>query len=455
MKTYNIVSILLVVFLLSGCDDFLDVVPKGQNTLNSLDDLETLLNDDYAQGWAVYEDLSLIINESYPAQSPSFYIEEGKGLIYGYMTYDESIDRVSLSESNNLYAQTYEKITAYNVLISQIGDVEGDAARKGQLVAEAKTLRAWCHWILVNVFARAYTPERINEGGIPYVTDVNFEEVNEKLSLGKVYEKLLEDLSEENLSLLPDVPENIQRVGKAFGYAVKAKVLLSMQDYAGALQAAETALSFNSNIEDRRGYIGGTPVKTRDAANNLFFAPGSYAAPVWNVISAEWAQLYEQGDILRYYTDLYTDASATQGIEGCYTWENGTEYVYNSSGMRVEDMILVKAECQAREKDIEGAMNTLNDLRRYRVHPDAYQLLEAETETEAMEYIIRAALIEHLFTYTNFFDLKRWNTEDVYKRNITRTVNGVTYTLVPDSPYWVIPFPTDATQYNSSLTQNF
>ncbi len=270
MKTYNIVSILLVVFLLSGCDDFLDVVPKGQNTLNSLDDLETLLNDDYAQGWAVYEDLSLIINESYPAQSPSFYIEEGKGLIYGYMTYDESIDRVSLSESNNLYAQTYEKITAYNVLISQIGDVEGDAARKGQLVAEAKTLRAWCHWILVNVFARAYTPERINEGGIPYVTDVNFEEVNEKLSLGKVYEKLLEDLSEENLSLLPDVPENIQRVGKAFGYAVKAKVLLSMQDYAGALQAAETALSFNSNIEDRRGYIGGTPVKTRDAANNLF-----------------------------------------------------------------------------------------------------------------------------------------------------------------------------------------
>ena len=170
----------------------------------------------------------------------------------------------------NLYAQTYEKITAYNVLISQIGDVEGDAARKGQLVAEAKTLRAWCHWILVNVFARAYTPERINEGGIPYVTDVNFEEVNEKLSLGKVYEKLLEDLSEENLSLLPDVPENIQRVGKAFGYAGKAKVLLSMQDYAGALQAAETALSFNSNIEDRRGYIGGTPVKTRDAANNLF-----------------------------------------------------------------------------------------------------------------------------------------------------------------------------------------
>lgn len=159
--------------------------------------------------------------------------------------------------------------------------------------------------------------------------------------------------------------------------------------------------------------------------------------------------------IYRNFPDLYTDASATQGIEGCYTWENGTEYVYNSSGMRVEDMILVKAECQAREKDIEGAMNTLNDLRRYRVHPDAYQLLEAETETEAMEYIIRAALIEHLFTYTNFFDLKRWNTEDVYKRNITRTVNGVTYTLVPDSPYWVIPFPTDATQYNSSLTQNF
>lgn len=450
------IGLILVSLLLGACDGFLDVVPKGKNTLNSLEDLETLLNDDFAQNWGIYDDLLLITNEMYPAKTPAFYINEGKGLIYGYMTYDESVDRVSLTDGNRLYSQTYQKITTYNVLISKIDNVPGGAVRKQRLVAEAKTLRAWCHWILVNVFAQAYTPaQAASLGGIPYVRDVNFEKKNEKLSLEKVYERLLEDLSEENLKLLPDQSQNIQRVGKAFGYAVKAKVLLSMQNYPEALRAARKSLAFNGKMEDRRAYIGSTPVKDKEAENNLLFAPGTYQAPVWNVISAEWAELYEPGDVMRWYTDLYEDASATQGIPGCYTWKNGTKYIYNSSGIRVEDMILVKAECQARGNDVPGAMTTLNDLRRLRIHPDDYRELEAATEVEAMKYIIRASRVEYLFTYNNFFNLKRWNTEINYKQGITRTVNGVTYTLKPGSSYWVMPFPAQATQFNPTLTQNF
>lgn len=455
MKTLYI-GLILVSILLGACNGFLDVVPKGKNTLNSIEDLETLLNDDFAQGWGMSDDLLMITNEMYPAKTPAFYINEGKGLIYGYMTYDESVDRVSLAEANTLYSQAYKKITTYNVLISKINDVSGDAAHKQQLVAEAKTLRAWCHWIVVNIFAQAYTPDRAASlGGIPYVVDVNFENKNEKLSLYKVYEKLLEDLSEENLQVLADQPKNIQRVSKAFGYAVKAKVLLSMQNYPDALKTAQKSLTFNDNMEDRRAYIGSTPVKDKEAPNNLLFAPGSYQAPVWNVISAEWVKLYEPGDVMRWYTNLYEDASATQGIAGCYTWKNGTKYIYNSSGIRVEDMILVKAECQARGNDIPGAMTTLNDLRKLRIHPDEYQKLEATTVVQAMKHIIRVSRIEYLFTYNNFFNMKRWNTEENYKQDITRTVNGVTYTLKPGSPYWVIPFPAQATQFNPSLTQNF
>ena len=100
-------------------------------------------------------------------------------------------------------------------------------------------------------------------------------------------------------------------------------------------------------------------------------------------------------------------------------------------------------------------MTTLNDLRRLRIHPDDYRELEAATEVEAMKYIIRTSRIEYLFTYNNFFNLKRWNTEANYKQDITRTVNGVTYTLKPGSSYWVMPFPAQATQFNPTLTQNF
>lgn len=459
MKTlHNILWLVLLLPLLNGCSDFLDVVPKGKNTLNSLEDLETLLNDDYAGGWGIFsEDLLLITNELYPAKSPAFYISEGKGLTYGYMTYDESVDRESLTETNGFYSQTYQKIATYNVLISKINDVSGDNTRKQALVAEAKALRAWSHWLLVNIFAKAYTPATANtEGGIPYVTDVNFDSKNEKLTLETVYRKLLEDLSDDIIGQLPDDPVNIQRVGKAFGYAVRAKIYLSMHNYTKALENAEKSLSFNNKIEDRRGFIGSTPVRTKEAEDNIFYAPGSYSYPVWNVISAEWAELYEPGDIMWKYTDLYEDASETQGIDGCYTWKNGTKYICNSVGIRTEEMILIKAECLARNNSTpEEAMKTLNDLRKYRIHPDVFRELEARDREEAMKHIINVSRIENLFTYNNFFNLKRWNTEEQYKRDITRTVNGKTYTLKPDSPYWVMPFPSQATLYNSSLTQNF
>jgi len=72
-----------------------------------------------------------------------------------------------------------------------------------------------------------------------------------------------------------------------------------------------------------------------------------------------------------------------------------------------------------------------------------------------MAKLMRAKRIECLFTYNNFFDMKRWNSEEDYKQTITRMVNGKTYTLRPDSPMWVFPFPANAVNYNPTLTQNY
>ena len=51
--------------------------------------------------------------------------------------------------------------------------------------------------------------------------------------------------------------------------------------------------------------------------------------------------------------------------------------------------------------------------------------------------------------------MKRWNSEEDYKQTNTRMVNGKTYTLRPDSPMWVFPFPANAVNYNPTLTQNY
>ena len=80
-------------------------------------------------------------------------------------------------------------------------------------------------------------------------------------------------------------------------------------------------------------------------------------------------------------------------------------------------------------------------------------------EEEAMKLLQDAKWIECIGTYENFFDCKRWNTEEKYKRTITKTIpiNGEerTFSIAPNSPLWVLPFPANAVQYNSSLTQNY
>ena len=72
-----------------------------------------------------------------------------------------------------------------------------------------------------------------------------------------------------------------------------------------------------------------------------------------------------------------------------------------------------------------------------------------------MALLRNAKWIECIGTYENFFDTKRWNSEEKYKTTIKRNLKQYgTYTLAPDSPLWILPFPASATRHNPTLTQN-
>lgn len=73
-----------------------------------------------------------------------------------------------------------------------------------------------------------------------------------------------------------------------------------------------------------------------------------------------------------------------------------------------------------------------------------------------MRLIQQTKWIENLGSYENFFDVKRWNSEDEYRTEIKKDLGeyGVK-TISPESSLWVLPFPANATRYNSTLTQNF
>ena len=73
-----------------------------------------------------------------------------------------------------------------------------------------------------------------------------------------------------------------------------------------------------------------------------------------------------------------------------------------------------------------------------------------------MEELQQAKFIECIATFENFFDRKRWNTEEKYKKNITRHVpDSGDYTITPESPLWVFPFPVQVMNNNPTFKQNY
>lgn len=466
-KLINFLAIVFIIFL-SGCAKYTDITPKGQNLLNRVSDLDLLMNVDYSGQPFFFNKETLLIDDNYlfgvnvPNTISSNVVTMDKVLL----TYDESADRGELTPIDPQYEGLYKIIsTVTNIVLANADNASGDVQLKKQLKAEAYIIRAYLHYLLVNIYAKAYDPgTAATDGGIPYVKELNFEKSNSKLTVKEVYYNILSDLeSAMALDALPDQPKNSMRAGKGFAYAVKAKVLMSMRDYSGALEAVNSALTFNSTIEDHRPLLS-LPMASRvlsrsglTASDNLFYAlynnsdPTLYA-PTYEILN----NYYEPGNIIRDSTNTYNYVFGIYivGLPNIPLWYQ-VKYEANSAGMTTSDLIMMKAECLIRTNKVNEGMDEVNKIRIRRIDPAIYAPLSATSVTQAMTYLQRTSRIEFLFTWRNFVDLKRWNREGTYPVAVERTINGTTYTLQANSKLWIFPFPQSATQFNETLTQNY
>ncbi|MBD0833376.1 RagB/SusD family nutrient uptake outer membrane protein [Aestuariibaculum sediminum] len=451
---------------MSSCDSYTDFTPKGRKIVQTQSDLELLANKQYS-GFD-FTMLSILINDHYPQSRDIPFILTGnsKDLTYTQLTYDESIDREQLDQSGELYSRLYAIINGTaNPLISFSNQVSGNQNELNSLKAEGYVIRAFLHYYLVNIYAKAYDPSTAAEdGGIPYVKDLDLDEINPKLSVQEVYDNIMADIdSAIELDALPETPINAMRVGKGFAYAVKAKILMSLGDYESALDAVNVALTYNNVLEDHRPLLSSyssNPLSFSNlrpngliADDNLFY---SYYARNWPFsVSPSYEivnEFYEAGNILKdsLGTQVYEEGNAVN-LPGIPEWSGG--YQQNNAGITTSDLYLIKAECLIRTDEVEEGMNWINEIRLRRVSP--YAPLQAANASEAMGYLQKTARIEYLYSGKSYFDIKRWNKEGEYPITISRTLEGVTYTLSPNSSLWIYPFPLEAGQLNPTLGKNY
>lgn len=446
-----------------SCEDSLDITPKDRLVLDSVESLELLLNQEFA--CSSMEELAMITNEclSMWESIPSI-MSNRNSIEYACLAYDESVDRSELSTTDPRYTSMYYYINYMNVITESIRDASGDVSQKPRIEAEARILRAYFHYLLVNIYAKQYDSANADtEGGIPYVKDTNTADTKTKLSIGKVYDNILNDCDEKYIENLCENHANNARIDKSFGYAVRAKVLFQMKRYADAAVYAQKALQVNSRIDDRSTCMsyGSWQLSNDDRSFYLHVAANSRVVPHGLVLTRETSQLFEPGDYVKDFTSGW-DANKGEmlsGLSGTLRYWSFTAQ-QNQWGIRSEQMYYILGESLIREGRIRDGLGYIDRVREKRINNyTPFTSIYDETpltEKQAVSLIQPAKRIEFIASYDTFFDCKRWNSEPDYRSSITKDLGKYgTFTISPDSPLWVFPFPANATRFNPTLTQNY
>jgi tetratricopeptide (TPR) repeat protein len=466
---------------LVGCAKFTDINPKGKNLLNTAEHLDMLLNHDYQQ-FSTIATTGLVNGAIYFTNLVALKAEPIKTTNYARIYWDESVDRVALANTDNLYEALYRIIGRIcNPVIAQADAASGNRNLADRCKAEAYVLRAWFHYIAVNVYAKAYNPATAaTDGGVAYLLENELTDMvtaSKKLTVEQVYKHILEDLDRAfELNALHNVGLTGMRASKSFAYAVQAQAFMSMHRYNDAKMAAGKSLEINNHVDNHNQSLNEYPslIPGLLPEPTLFWRPNFssredlfaiFTGSIFNGIPAETMAMLDPNSVLLNY--MPTGGKMGYAMLGMDLGEmffgvplevwfgNYDQATFSGIGITTVDMHLIEAECLMRSNDLDGAKAKIEHIREHRIETGKYEPATASTKAEVFELLKRVWRSDNFMTYRDYINLKRWNTDPEFAAPLTRTLLGETYTLRPDSPLWIFPFPQTATNFNPNLTQNY
>lgn len=453
---YRILLLAALTLSLQGCDDFLDVKPKGISIPEKAEEYEQLLNyqqmtkasecymcymtdDAYVpdKGLAGYEEMAISDRNLYTFQSEVF----------------------GPAEWDILWLQGYNRIYYTNVVINQIMASKGDLDYKNRVRADAFVMRAFDYLTLVNAYAKHYDKNTAaTDPGVPLQLDENITNAPiTRVSVQKIYDQIKSDLNEAE-KYLPEVNLLPYRGSKGFALGMSARMYLYMGDYDMALKKAEEALKLNNEVLDLTKLsvidpdkeVGRTdyPEADENPENiNIRFTPYVYGLSKAVFGSEDLLNLFSEKDMR---LQLYFTHKVGSNITEDLIW---APFIPMNVSSSVPEMLLIAAECYARNGDKKSAMEKLNKLMKYRIR-DFVDETASDAE-DALRKVLNERRREFAFnSMYRLIDLKRLNKDPRFRKTVTHTVAGQTYTLEPESPKYVLPIPIMVTDMNPGMEKN-
>ncbi len=436
----RLIYVFLVLAGLSSCDDFLTEDLKGDYNSTNI-----LSNEEQAQ---------LAVNAIYNAAAYSINLwkfgdiasdDAVKGGNDGDQAEIGYIDDFTAQSDNGVIAEfwqnTYETISRANNVIDGIKNTPMDATKKEQMIAEAKFLRAYSYFQLVNIF-----------GEVPLKLYPQNSDKNIYVGLSSVegiYTQIEKDLTDAVVLPVSYAVTETGRATRGAAYGLLAKAQLYQKKYGEALTSIQNLESLN--LYDLDSYenlfkLGNensietifaicflsNQVPTCSNALNQWLAPSIESGYFFDNPTQSWVDIFTEkqtdgSDDLRLDVSIGRDGKAwlndntfssswsstgylvkkhnqpLSEVDAGRKGDGGLAYIY----LRYADILLMKAECQNELHHPDLAEAPLNRVRNRAGLAD----ISGKTESE-MRSLIRTERRKELgFEFHRFFDLMRWGKE--------------------------------------------
>lgn len=430
--------------VLQSCDSYLDVKPRSNLVVpETLDDMEQLL--DYGSLFNAYPELLEL-------QADDFYFKSdywnSMSNLVNKNAYVWAEDIYGTTESHQAWSDQYIKIFYANAVLDGLDKMErkaSNSARYDQIKGSALFLKAEAVYLLAQLFAKVYDIRTAHTDlGIPIPMSAD---VNEKLTRPSnqfTFDFITNSLLEAEKLLLPVA--DFSRPSKPAANALLARVYLYMGDYKRAKENVSMSLSrfnevINLNEATKRNFkqtlICRFISPTNDFYNNI---------RINTIIDTNLMKSYHKSDLRKVY---YLEKKA----EFHYVKNNSHDLgLLPFAGLDTDEQYLIRAECYARDGEIDLALSDLNHLLENRFANGTYSPYAGLDSDMVLHRVLEERRKELVFRGLRWSDLKRLNREG---ENIAlqRILGDQVFTLPPNHPKWVFPIPLNEINI-SKLIQN-
>lgn len=415
----NIIAICFVSVCCGGCRKFVQIDPPDTQVLSS-----SLFANDQTSAAAMSGLYTRMVQSGntlfnggitiYPGLSADELIKTPSSPAYS--VFGDNAIPINNPTTNDFWGAAYSYIYNSNAIIEGVEKSSGISnSAKIQFIAEAKFVRAFTYFFLVNLF-----------GDVPLIINTDYENnaTTARTPVSQVYEQVIADLKDAQTNLAESYittnaePTARVRPNKWAAAALLARVYLFLQDWPAAEIAAASVINsgiysletipgvFISTSNEAIWQLMGVSSNFNTFEGNQFIPPSDLVTPNFS-LSPELVQAFDTADLRK------LDWTATNTIDtASYTYpfkykirDGGSPYQEHNTVLRLAEQYLIRAEARAQQNKLAEAIDDVNMIKS---RAGLSAVLPASTKAEVLNSILGERRIEFFAEWGHrWMDLKR------------------------------------------------